>query len=51
VVERRAVIFTDKDARMKSVHEMPLMSRRELASAEDRKTILDIIRERSKEGG
>ena len=51
VVERRAVIFTDKDARMKSVHEMPLMSRRELAGAEDRKTILDIIRERSKEGG
>jgi putative transcriptional regulator len=51
VVERRAVIITDKDARMKSVHEMPLMSRRELAGAEDRKTILDIIRERSKEGG
>jgi len=51
VVERRAVIFTDKDARRKSVHEMPLMSRRELAGAEDRKTILDIIRERSKEGG
>jgi len=50
VVERRAVIFTDKDAHMKSVHEMPLMSRKELAGAEDRKTILDIIRERSKEG-
>ena len=51
IVERRAVIITDKDARMKSVHEMPLMSRRELAGAEDRKKVLDIIKERSKEGG
>jgi putative transcriptional regulator len=51
IVERRAVIITDKDARMKSFHEMPLMSRRELAGAEDRKKILDIIKERSKEGG
>ena len=50
VVERRAVIFTDKDARRKSVHEMPLMSRRELAGAEDRKKVLDMIKERSKEG-
>jgi len=50
VIERRAVIITDRDARMKSVHEMPLMSRRELAGAEDRKKVLDMIKERSKEG-
>jgi putative transcriptional regulator len=51
VVGRRAVIITDKDARRKSLHEMPLMSRRELAGAEDRKKVLDMIKERSKEGG
>jgi len=51
VVGRKAVIITDKDARMKSVHEMPLMSRRELAGAEDKKEMMDIIRERSKKGG
>ena len=50
IVERRAVIITDKDARRKSVNKMPLMSRRELAGAEDRKKVLDMIRERSKEG-
>ncbi len=50
VVRRSAVIITDKDARMKSVHETALMSRSELAGAKDRKNILDIIRERSREG-
>jgi len=51
VVRRRAVIITDKDAHMKSLRETPLMSRTELAHAEDRKKIMDLIRERSKEGG
>lgn len=51
IVERRAVIITDKDARRKSLHEISLMSRRELAGAEDRKRVLDMIKERSKEGG
>lgn len=51
VVERRAVIITDKDAHMKSFKEMPLMSRSELSHMEDRKKIMDLIKERSKEGG
>lgn len=51
VVQRRAVIITDKDAHKKSVDEMPLICRQELADAEDRWKILDLIRERSKEGG
>jgi len=50
VVDRKSVIITDKDTRMKSLDETPLIWRKELADLEDRRKMLDLLRERSKEG-
>lgn len=50
VVDRKAVIITDRDTRLKTMDETPLIWRKELADLEDRVKMLDLLRERSKEG-
>lgn len=47
VVEKKAVIITDKDARIKSLKKTPLIAREELAHVKEKEKILAIIRERS----
>jgi len=48
VVEREAMIITDKESSVKSLGMTPLISRDELFDVEDRDDVLDLIRERSK---
>ncbi|MDH4123294.1 MAG: transcriptional regulator [Thermoplasmata archaeon] len=49
VVEKKAVIITDKDSHLKSLRKTPLICRDELAKMRDRQKILEIIRERSED--
>lgn len=49
VVEKKAVIITDKDAHVKSLKKTPLIAREELAHVKEKEKILAIIRERSED--
>lgn len=48
IVEKDAMIITDRDSGLKSVGETPLISRDELKDADDRDDVLDLIRQRSR---
>ena len=49
VVEKRAMIITDKDAHVKSLKRTPVIARDELAHVKEKEKILDLIKERSED--
>lgn len=49
VVEKRAMIITDRDAHVKSLKRTPVIARDELAHVKEKEKILDLIKERSED--
>jgi putative transcriptional regulator len=49
VVEKKAVIITDKDAHVKCLKQTPVIARDELAHAKEKEKVLDLIKERSED--
>jgi len=49
VVEKKAVIITDKDAHVKSLRKTPVIARDELAHVKEKEKVLDLIKERSED--